>query len=67
MNHRFVSHVCSKTLPSSTCVASLLPITIDTEMNRKFMATADHSSWTKPDEFAQKCLEWAQGTVQLMG
>jgi NAD(P)-dependent dehydrogenase (short-subunit alcohol dehydrogenase family) len=30
-------------------VVTILPSVIDTEMNRKFMADADFSSWAKPE------------------
>jgi len=33
-------------LPSNSCVACILPITLDTPMNRKFMSGADFSTWT---------------------
>ncbi|RQM18263.1 hypothetical protein DD237_000030 [Peronospora effusa] len=34
-------------LPKDSSVLGVLPTTIDTPMNRKFMANADFSSWTK--------------------
>ena len=34
-------------LPKDASVLGVLPMTIDTPMNRKFMASADFSSWTK--------------------
>lgn len=37
-------------LPKESLVVSILPITLDTPMNRKWMPQADHSSWT-PLEF----------------
>lgn len=37
-------------LPSNSCVLSILPITLDTPMNRKWMPKADFSTWT-PLEF----------------
>lgn len=34
-------------LPEGSSVLGVLPLTIDTPMNRKFMADADFSTWTK--------------------
>lgn len=33
-------------LPETCKVLGILPITLDTPMNRKFMPSADHSTWT---------------------
>lgn len=40
-------HCCSDSLPDGASVLGVLPATIDTPMNRKYMADADFSSWTK--------------------
>lgn len=37
-------------LPANSLAVSILPVTLDTPMNRKWMADADKSSWT-PLEF----------------
>lgn len=37
-------------LPSESLAVAILPITLDTPMNRKWMPNADHSTWT-PLEF----------------
>lgn len=37
-------------LPAQSLVASILPVTLDTPMNRKWMPKADTSTWT-PLEF----------------
>lgn len=37
-------------LPSNSCALAILPITLDTPMNRKWMPNADFSTWT-PLEF----------------
>ena len=37
-------------LPANSSVFAILPVTLDTPMNRKWMPKADHSSWT-PLEF----------------
>lgn len=36
-------------LPSDSTVIALLPVTLDTPMNRKFMPKANFSSWTPLD------------------
>lgn len=36
-------------LPSNSLVACILPITLDTPMNRKWMPKADTSTWTSLD------------------
>ena len=33
-------------LPNESTVLAILPVTLDTPMNRKWMAKADHSTWT---------------------
>ncbi|CAJ0608150.1 unnamed protein product, partial [Cylicocyclus nassatus] len=45
-------------LPVNSCVLALLPITLDTPMNRKWMPKADHSSWTPMPWIAERLLEW---------
>lgn len=40
-------------LPSGSLVASILPVTLDTPMNRKWMPKADTTTWT-PLEFIAK-------------
>lgn len=40
-------------LPKDSLVAAVLPVTLDTPMNRKWMADADTSTWT-PLEFVAK-------------
>eukprot|EP00644_Phytophthora_capsici_P002237 jgi/Phyca11/534723/estExt2_fgenesh1_pg.C_PHYCAscaffold_270062 len=46
-------------LPEDATVLGVLPTTIDTPMNRKFMADADFSTWTKAEDIAEKILEWS--------
>lgn len=36
---------------------AVLPCTIDTPMNRTYMADADHSSWTSPDSISKRVME----------
>lgn len=33
-------------LPKDSTVLAILPVTLDTPMNRKWMPKADHSTWT---------------------
>lgn len=47
-------------LPKDSLVTAILPVTLDTPMNRKWMAKADTTSWT-PMEFVSELLwKWAQ-------
>ncbi|ETN76374.1 oxidoreductase, short chain dehydrogenase/reductase family protein [Necator americanus] len=45
-------------LPDDSCVLAILPITLDTPMNRKWMPKADHSTWTPMPWIAEKLHEW---------
>ena len=38
-------------LPDSAVAAAILPVTLDTPMNRKWMAKADQSTWTSLGNF----------------
>lgn len=40
-------------LPENALVVSILPVTLDTPMNRKWMPKADHSTWTPLDYIAE--------------
>lgn len=46
--------------PDSKTIA-ILPVTLDTPMNRKFMPKADFSSWTPLEFVAELMLKWASG------
>ena len=46
--HHLVKSASEDGLPEGCIANAVLPITIDTFMNRKFMPDADHSSWTSP-------------------
>jgi len=48
-------------LPDNCLAAALLPITLDTPMNRKWMAKADQSTWTPLEFVSSLLLKWAQG------
>lgn len=45
-------------LPENCLVASILPITLDTPMNRKWMPNADFSTWTPLDFVAEIFYKW---------
>jgi len=47
-------------LPSDSCVLAILPVTLDTPMNRKFMPDADMSKWTPLEEMARILSEWTK-------
>ena len=49
----------SSGLPDGAKVYALLPITLDTPMNRKFMPDADHSTWTPLSFVAELMHKWA--------
>ncbi|XP_034110119.1 dihydropteridine reductase [Drosophila sulfurigaster albostrigata] len=45
-------------LPNDALVVSILPVTLDTPMNRKWMPKADFGSWTPLTEVAQLFNKW---------
>ncbi|KAK9767106.1 hypothetical protein K7432_003335 [Basidiobolus ranarum] len=60
--HQLVQSLAEKSsgLPKNSKVNAILPITLDTPMNRKFMGEgADLSTWTPMDTVAEKLFEWA--------
>jgi dihydropteridine reductase len=48
-------------LPIGVVTVAILPVTLDTPMNRKFMPDADMSTWTSMDYLAQLFFDWVQG------
>jgi len=40
-------------LPKESSVLTILPVTLDTPMNRKWMPKADHSTWTSLEFVAE--------------
>ncbi|KAI9331535.1 dihydropteridine reductase-like protein [Zopfochytrium polystomum] len=52
-------------LPADAKAVAVLPITIDTPMNRKFNPDADYSAWTPVDTISQRFLDWATGAQPL--
>ncbi|CAL8106271.1 unnamed protein product [Calicophoron daubneyi] len=48
-------------LPEDAVVTAILPVTLDTPMNRKWMPNADHSTWTPLDTIAKQLADWIEG------
>ncbi|KAH8288073.1 hypothetical protein KR018_011512 [Drosophila ironensis] len=47
-------------LPANSLAVSILPVTLDTPMNRKWMPEADFGTWTPLSEVAGLFLKWTQ-------
>merc|ERR1711973_31107 len=47
-------------LPTGSCVLGMLPVTLDTPMNRKFMPDADKSTWTPLSEVGRILINWVE-------
>jgi len=45
-------------LPNESTVLAILPVTLDTPMNRKWMAKADHSTWTSLEFVSELMEQW---------
>lgn len=58
--HHLASSLAEKTsgLPENVTVLTILPVTLDTEMNRKWMPKADHSSWTPLSFISENLFKW---------
>ncbi|XP_060633908.1 dihydropteridine reductase [Anolis sagrei] len=48
-------------LPPGSSAVAILPVTLDTPMNRKFMPDADFSSWTPLDFITETFYDWVTG------
>ncbi|XP_043232653.1 dihydropteridine reductase-like isoform X3 [Amphibalanus amphitrite] len=48
-------------LPPQVTALAILPVTLDTPMNRKFMPDADHTTWTPMEYVAGLFGKWAEG------
>ncbi|KAL5021481.1 hypothetical protein ScPMuIL_000636 [Solemya velum] len=48
-------------LPPNCSAIGILPVTLDTPMNRKWMPDADHSTWTPLEFIAQTFYNWSIG------
>lgn len=51
----------SSGLPKNSFVSAILPVTLDTPMNRKFMPKADFSKWTTLSTVAELLHKWVKG------
>ncbi|CAI4228576.1 unnamed protein product [Auanema sp. JU1783] len=49
-------------LPKDTTVFALLPVTLDTPMNRKWMPKADFATWTSMTWVAEQLYKWVGGS-----
>jgi len=47
-------------LPEKSCVVTILPVTLDTPMNRKWMSKADFSTWTPLEFVAELFTSWLE-------
>ncbi|XP_057305681.1 dihydropteridine reductase-like isoform X1 [Hydractinia symbiolongicarpus] len=47
-------------LPKNAVIATILPVTLDTPMNRKFMPDADQTTWTPLEYVATMFTEWSE-------
>ncbi|KAM8908964.1 quinoid dihydropteridine reductase a [Spinachia spinachia] len=48
-------------MPPGAAAVAILPVTLDTPMNRKFMADADFGSWTPLEYVAEMFFNWTSG------
>uniref|UniRef100_A0A1I8PND6 Dihydropteridine reductase n=1 Tax=Stomoxys calcitrans TaxID=35570 RepID=A0A1I8PND6_STOCA len=48
-------------MPTDSLVVSILPVTLDTPMNRKWMPKADFTTWTTLTEVAELFHKWTKG------
>lgn len=48
-------------LPDGSTTVAILPVTLDTPMNRKWMPKADFSTWTPLEFVADLFVRWASG------
>uniref|UniRef100_A0A3Q3FGT3 Quinoid dihydropteridine reductase a n=1 Tax=Kryptolebias marmoratus TaxID=37003 RepID=A0A3Q3FGT3_KRYMA len=48
-------------MPQGAAAVAILPVTLDTPMNRKFMPDADFGSWTPLEYIAETFFSWATG------
>ncbi|XP_078033632.1 dihydropteridine reductase isoform X1 [Augochlora pura] len=61
--HQLTKSLASKGsgMPKDSLVAAILPVTLDTPMNRKWMSNADTSTWTPLEFVADLFWKWSQG------
>lgn len=51
-------------LPSDSLTVAILPVTLDTPMNRKWMPKADFGTWTPLTYIAELFMKWTKGEVR---
>ncbi|XP_076294905.1 dihydropteridine reductase [Lasioglossum baleicum] len=62
VHHLTKSLACKDSgLPKDSLVTAILPVTLDTPMNRKWMPNADTTTWTPLEFVADLCWKWSQG------
>lgn len=49
-------------MPENSACVAILPMSLDTPMNRKMMPNADFSSWTVLDHLCSLFMDWSVGT-----
>ena len=49
-------------LPEGSAALCILPVTLDTPMNRKFMPDADFTTWTPLEFIAEMFFTWMSGS-----
>ncbi|KXN71306.1 dihydropteridine reductase [Conidiobolus coronatus NRRL 28638] len=52
-------------LPSGAKAIAILPVTLDTPSNRKWITGADYSTWTPLEAIATQVFDWATSTEQI--
>lgn len=62
--HQLVASLSAKGsgMPDGARCVGILPVTLDTPMNRKFMPKADFSTWTPLESVAEAMWNWTQET-----
>jgi len=67
--HQLVQSLAGKNsgLPSNSCVVATLPVTLDTPMNRKWMSSADMTTWTTLEFMAELFHKWLTGERPASG
>ncbi|XP_051916529.1 quinoid dihydropteridine reductase a [Hippocampus zosterae] len=62
--HQLCRSLASKNsgMPTGAAAVAILPVTLDTPMNRKFMPDADFGTWTPLEFVAETFFHWALGT-----
>lgn len=61
--HQLVQSLASEGggLPNNASALAILPVTLDTPMNRKWMPEADHTTWTSLEFVADLFAKWTSG------